>query len=85
MVPTVTTGRELSASLSQMDGSQLLVLTTEISVTDGHITGSVRVAGQPDQAFSGWAELFAVLTTLVSDSGQGRTGDDIGGQRRADR
>lgn len=58
-----------------MDGRQVLVLTTELTVTDGHITGSVRVAGRPDEAFSGWAELFAVLTMLVSDSDAGSSAD----------
>ena len=47
-----------------------LTLTAEITVTDGHIDGTVRTAGQPGQIFSGWSELFGVLTRLVGEAGR---------------
>lgn len=52
-----------------MDEGQVLVLTAEVTVTDGHIDGSVRVTGRPAEVFSGWSELFAVLTQLVTEAG----------------
>ena len=45
-----------------------IVLTAEIVVTDGHIDGTVRTHGQPGQIFSGWSELFGVLTRLVGEA-----------------
>jgi hypothetical protein len=46
-----------------------LVLTAEITVTDGHIDGTVRAPGQPGEMFSGWSELFGALTRLVGEAG----------------
>jgi hypothetical protein len=62
--------------MNQMDDRQVLVLTAEITVNGGHIDGCVRVARRPVQVFSGWSELFAVLTQLVS--GAGGTSDNPG-------
>jgi hypothetical protein len=70
--------------MSEMDGRPVLVLTTKITVTNGHIDGSVRVAGRPEHAFSGWAELFAVLTMLVSDTDAGSAAGDPGASGRND-
>ena len=46
-----------------------MVVTAEITVTDEQIEGTVRGAGRPAQAFSGWSELFAVLLALTSEAG----------------
>jgi hypothetical protein len=66
---TVTTARPSAGNMTQMDGRQVLKLATQITITDGHIDGVVRVSGGPGQAFSGWSELFAALTQLVSEAG----------------
>jgi hypothetical protein len=68
-VHTVTTARPSAGNMTQMDGRQVLKLTTQITITGGHIDGVVRVSGGPGQVFSGWSELFAVLTRLVSEAG----------------
>ncbi len=52
-----------------MNVNHELVLTAEITVTNGHIDGTVRAAGHPGQMFSGWSELFGVLTRLVGETG----------------
>jgi len=51
-----------------MKKNRAVVLTAEITVTDGHIDGTVCAAGQPGHLFSGWSELFGVLTRLVGDT-----------------
>ena len=51
-----------------MNAHHAIVLTAEIVVTDGHIDGTVRAPGHPGQMFSGWSELFGVLTRLVGDA-----------------
>jgi hypothetical protein len=68
-VRTVTTAPPSAGNMTLMDGRQVLKLTTRITITDGHIEGVVRVSGGPGQVFSGWSELFAVLTQLVSGAG----------------
>jgi hypothetical protein len=50
-----------------------LMLTAQITVTGEHIEGTVRAAGRPAQAFSGWSELFAVLLALTSQAGPDAT------------
>ena len=50
-----------------MDASRELVITAEITVTGGHIGGTVRAPGQPGQLFSGWSELFGALTRLIGE------------------
>jgi len=55
--------------MESMNDHHELMLTAEIMVTDGHIDGTVRAAGQPSQIFSGWSELFGVLTRLVGEGG----------------
>jgi hypothetical protein len=54
--------------MGSMNDHHALVLTAEITVTDGHIDGTVHAAGQPGQMFSGWSELFGVLTRLVGEA-----------------
>jgi hypothetical protein len=55
--------------MAAMNVHRQLLLTAEITVTDGHIDGTVRAPGQPGQMFSGWSELFGVLTRLVEAAG----------------
>jgi len=54
--------------MGSMNVHRAIVLTAEITVTDGHIDGTVRAQGQPGQLFSGWSELFGVLTRLVGEA-----------------
>jgi len=55
--------------MGSMNDHRELMLTAEITVTDGHIDGTVCATGQPGQNFSGWSELFGVLTRLVGEAG----------------
>src|ERR1700730_3671983 len=54
------------ADRSGVSGPTRLVVTAEITVTGEQVQGTVRGAGCPAQAFSGWSELFAVLLALIS-------------------
>jgi hypothetical protein len=54
--------------MGSMNVHRAIVLTAEITVTEGHIDGTVRAQGQPGQMFSGWSELFGVLTRLVGEA-----------------
>jgi len=53
----------------EVNGPVRLVLTVELAVTAEPVEGLVRSAGRPDQSFSGWSELFAVLMALTSEAG----------------
>jgi hypothetical protein len=57
----------------KVNGPVRLVLTVELAVTSESVEGVVSSADRPDQSFSGWSELFAVLMTLTSGAG----GDEI--------
>ena len=65
--------------MGSMNDHHALVLTAEITVTDGHIDGTVHAAGQPGQIFSGWSELFGVLTRLVGEADRQPEGLDAAG------
>jgi hypothetical protein len=67
--------------MEPMNDHRALVLTAEITITDGHIDGTVRASGRPGHAFSGWSELFGVLTRLVGEA-DGRPQDGPEAQAR---
>ena len=68
-----------------MKASHELVLTAEITVTDGHIGGTVRAPGQPGQLFSGWSELFGALTRLIGEPDSPLEGPDVSPRGAPDR
>lgn len=49
------------------DGGRI-VLRLEVSCGQEPMSGLVCMAGEPDQEFSGWPELFAVLQSLLARS-----------------
>jgi hypothetical protein len=59
--------------MARVKGPVRLVLTVEFDAIAEPVEGLVRSAGRPDQAFSGWSELFAVLIALTSEAG----GDEV--------
>jgi hypothetical protein len=51
-------------------------LTVALEVTAEHIEGTVRSGDRPALPFHGWSELFAVLLTVASGTGQDRMPPD---------
>ena len=51
-----------------MDDDGRIVLRLKVDSGDHEpLTGAVCVPGGPEQEFSGWSELFAVLQTLLAE------------------
>jgi hypothetical protein len=63
--------------MARVNGPVRLVLTVELDAIAEPVEGLVRSAGRPDQSFSGWSELFAVLIALASNPG----GDEVAPDR----
>jgi hypothetical protein len=61
-----------------MDSAGRVVLRLEVIRSDGQpISGLVWDGGGLAHAFSGWSEMFAVLQTLTSPSGDGAETEDV--------
>ena len=60
-----------------MDSTRRVVLELDVMTSDRQpIAGLVRTGDGLAHAFSGWSEMFAVLQTLTSSSGDGTEMED---------